>query len=311
MPDGVTVSVVESSVIEEEGFAALAVVTAEQVTIAIADGMIFTRPLAIQQIIDSKNGNYAAADIHIIIGNGSQAKIMYLQTGEADIFFLNQRIQLTLGKNTKVELDTLIDAKDGVHSLQDWQVDLAEQAHLTTRTMLVRGKWTRQNWDISLIGSGAIVDLAGLYAPTRDKLADMHLTVRHSAPDCRSTQLFRGIIGQQGTGVWRGAVIVDDTATGTEVQQSDRNILLADTAVMHAQPHMQIHTDDVIASHGVTSGQLDQQALLYLRSRGVSAEQAAELLMLAHAEEVISRVPYAAWQEHCMAAIHDTISLQK
>jgi len=308
VPDGVTVTVDDASGDSKEGFAALAMATAEHVTITIADGTALTRPLAIHHSIDARHGNYAAANVQVVLGKESRAKMMHLQTGKTDLFFLNQYMRVSLHAGANLEIDTLVDTAGEMHHLQDWQLDLAEHSKLTARMVLARGQWMRQSWDVSLAGEKAAADLAGLYAPAQDEYADVHLTVRHCMPDCQSRQLFRGIIGERSTGAWHGGVIVDAAATGSDIQQSDRNILLTETSVVHAQPHMQIHTDDVIASHGVTSGQLDQQALLYLRSRGISAEQAAELLTLAHADEVIARVPYTAWREYCIVAIRDTIS---
>jgi Fe-S cluster assembly protein SufD len=132
--------------------------------------------------------------------------------------------------------------------------------------------------------------LNGLYFVDGKQHIDNHTFIDHMKPNSTSSELFKGIIDNQGKAVFNGSIIVRKNSQKTTAFQTNRNILLTDEATVNTKPNLQIYADDVKCSHGATVGQLDAEAMFYLRSRGICEESARMLLMNAFAEEVASRI---------------------
>ena len=132
--------------------------------------------------------------------------------------------------------------------------------------------------------------LNGLYVAAGDQHVDNHTLIEHAAPDCESHELFKGVLGEKSTGVFRGKIHVHQVAQKTDAYQSNQNLLLSDTADVTSKPQLEIYADDVKCSHGSTTGQLDDQAVFYLRARGIGEREAMDLLTRAFADEILDRV---------------------
>ncbi|MCB9683875.1 MAG: SufD family Fe-S cluster assembly protein [Alphaproteobacteria bacterium] len=164
-------------------------------------------------------------------------------------------------------------------------------------SVLAGGAVDRVEIDVRLSDAGAEADLHGLVVLGGSQHADHHVTVRHDAPSCTSRQEFRALVSDRARSVFTGRVVVRRGADGTDAGQLHRALLLSDTAVANARPQLEIHTDDVKASHGTAVGTLDDEALFYLRQRGLDADQARALLVGAFAAEVVDAAPEAAREE--------------
>jgi Fe-S cluster assembly protein SufD len=140
------------------------------------------------------------------------------------------------------------------------------------------------------VGRGAVADIAGAWLLDRARHADNHICVEHLAPGCRSEQFFRGVLGGRSRGVFNGRARIHPGADGSSVRQSNANLLLSPLAEMDTKPELEIYADEVEASHGATVGQLDDAAVFYLRSRGLSADAARRLLTSAFCRAVTDRV---------------------
>jgi Fe-S cluster assembly protein SufD len=161
----------------------------------------------------------------------------------------------------------------------------------------------RRDLAIDLAEPGATCAFAGLMAPQAGEHVDHHLTVRHGAPHCRSAQQVRGIVSPTGRAVFTGRVVVAEGASGTVAEQLSRGLLLGDGAEFDSRPQLEIFTDDVVASHGSTCGQLDREALFFLRSRGLAEDQARALLAEAFGGAVIDDLPCAALADSIRAEL--------
>ncbi len=154
-----------------------------------------------------------------------------------------------------------------------------------------------------LEGEGAEASLDGLYSRTERQQADTHLTVRHASPNCQSHQLYKGILAGNSRSVFNGRIIVDQDAQKTNANQANRNLILSDDAVAHSNPQLEIFADDVRCTHGSTVGKLDDEAVFYLRSRGIGRDQARSLLTLAYAGEVLDRIPIVDLHDRLKAKV--------
>lgn len=146
-------------------------------------------------------------------------------------------------------------------------------------------------------GEGAETNALGLFLEDKMQHVDNFTVIEHKAPNCHSNQHYKGVLDDMATGAFNGKIHVFPDAQKTEAFQSNNNILLTDTARMHTKPQLEIYADDVKCSHGATVGQLDEDALFYLQSRGIPRAESRLLLMDAFAHDVISRITHPSLQE--------------
>ncbi|MBN3034879.1 MAG: Fe-S cluster assembly protein SufD [Bacteroidales bacterium] len=167
---------------------------------------------------------------------------------------------------------------------------LEKESRLSTHLITLNGGLIRNESFVRLSGPEAHADVFGIYLMDKNQHVDNQVFMDHSAPVTTSNQLFKGILDDQASGVFNGHILVRKDAQRISAYQSNRNILLTDKAVVHAKPFLEIYADDVKCSHGATVGRLDENALFYIRSRGIGEYNARLLLMYAFAAEVIRRI---------------------
>jgi Fe-S cluster assembly protein SufD len=143
---------------------------------------------------------------------------------------------------------------------------------------------------ISLDGPGAQVSLDGLYLPRGNQVHDNTVFVDHASTQCTSHQLYKGVLEDRGHGVFNGHIMVREGADGTDANQKNQNLILSDRAEVDTRPRLEIYADDVKCTHGAAVGQVDGEAILYLRSRGLSAEEARGLLVFAFVRDMVDRI---------------------
>ncbi|MFM9052089.1 MAG: Fe-S cluster assembly protein SufD [Bacteroidota bacterium] len=170
--------------------------------------------------------------------------------------------------------------------------------HITTMTL--DGAIVRNNLNILLAEEQCTSYLYGLYLLDGNQLVDNHSLVDHAVPNCQSNELYKGIIDGKAQGVFNGKIFVRKDAQKTNAYQSNKNILLSEEASMNTKPQLEIFADDVKCSHGTTTGQLDEEALFYLRSRGIGEDHARAFLNIAFAADVIQKVAYEPLRNHLM-----------
>lgn len=152
------------------------------------------------------------------------------------------------------------------------------------------GELVRNNLNIKVDGEGCESNMYGLYLAKGKTHIDNHTSVDHMKPNTNSNELYKGIIADQARGVFNGKIFVRQAAQKTNAFQSNGNILLSDTATINTKPQLEIWADDVKCSHGCTTGQLDEEAIFYLRARGIDKEKAKSMILLANAAEVIEEM---------------------
>jgi Fe-S cluster assembly protein SufD len=169
---------------------------------------------------------------------------------------------------------------------------LHQGAHtdFTSHSVLLGGKLVRNNVNPILAGAGSHSLLSGLYLPDGERHIDNHMLVEHQAPQCQSRQYYAGVLRERGSGVFIGRIKVERTAQKTDAVQSSRNLLLSEQAHAHNRPQLEIFADDVKCTHGSSTGQLDEDSVFYLRSRGIGEEAARGMLVFAFANEALQRM---------------------
>jgi Fe-S cluster assembly protein SufD len=184
------------------------------------------------------------------------------------------------------------------------QAEIAAHAKLTSHQVNFGAALARTDINVRLLGANASVALNGLQFATGNQHHDTHTLVEHVVPHTSSTEDYRGIADERGRVVFNGKVLVHEKAIKTDAQQSSRNLLLANTAEIDTKPELEIYNDDVKCAHGATVGQLDANALFYLRSRGLDEGQARALLTHAFADHIIAQLPIVELRDRLTAAGH-------
>lgn len=170
------------------------------------------------------------------------------------------------------------------------QIHQKSHSLCNTYSICLGGKFLRNDLNFELGDAHCESHLYGLYISNGQQLIDNHTFVDHAKPECFSNELYKGIMADKSTAVFNGKIIVRPDAQKTNAYQSNKNILLSDEARINTKPQLEIFADDVKCSHGATTGQLDDEALFYLRSRGINENTARAMLTLAFAEDVLANI---------------------
>lgn len=225
------------------------------------------------------------------LGPGAHAKVTVVSTGTAESRgLLNVTTTVSLGPSARLTLTRVHNSPVAVPHADRVVATLGEQAKLQETTIQVSEAWARAETDIEFAAEGSEANLSGLFLAGRDQVTDIHTTVSHSAPRCRSKQRYRGLAAQRGRGVFHGQVRVGVGAAGTDADQSNKNLLLSRDAFIHSTPALEILADDVKCKHGSTTGQVDPAQLFYLRSRGFDEASALQALTRAFAHDIVADV---------------------
>jgi Fe-S cluster assembly protein SufD len=161
----------------------------------------------------------------------------------------------------------------------------------------MKGTFIRNNIQVDINGSNAEVIANGFYFVNEMNVADNHILMNHNAPNSYSNQFYKGIIGEEGRGIFDGKIYVKKDAQKTDAYQTNRNILTSDDARIFTKPALEIYADDVKCSHGATSGFLQEEEIFYLMSRGIDKENSQKLLLKAFANDVIEKISNENYRE--------------
>lgn len=195
---------------------------------------------------------------------------------------------------------------NAVH-LSNFAVKVKDQAEFDAQIFSFGGKVVRNEMDVELAGERISADLRGLTVLNDSQHVDNHICVKHCRPCSTSKQLFKGIYDDKARGVFSGTIIVEQAAQKTVAFQSNQNLLLSEDARIETRPQLKIWADDVKCSHGATVGQLDEEALFYLRSRGLLEQHARQLLVSAFANEVVASSPNLYESERVVGLIKEKL----
>jgi Fe-S cluster assembly protein SufD len=206
--------------------------------------------------------------------------------------------EVALESGARVEHYRLQEGGAGAFHLGVLAARIERDATLVSHNLAVGGRIARLDLDAALVAPGAHVEMNGLYVARDRQHIDNHTRVDHAVPRTSSDQLYRGVLTGKSRAVFNGKAIVRPGAAGTDAQQSNANLLLSPEAEIDTKPELEIYADEVKCSHGATTGQLDADALFYLRSRGLDEETARSLLTFAFADTVLARMPLAPLRRH-------------
>ncbi|HNQ12624.1 MAG TPA: Fe-S cluster assembly protein SufD [Bacteroidia bacterium] len=257
----------------------------------IPDGVTLENDIFISEHYESIEKISTAPRILFIAGVNSSARVIHHYTTSGDSKHSSVLVTEIFGdKNSKIDWLKIQEGKENSFAMDQTFAELKDGAHFSIHTFALSGTYCRNNLIIRLLGRDIEAHLNGLYLAGKNRLIDNHTLVDHIAPHSVSYELYKGIAGHNGTGIFNGKVFVRQAAQKTNAFQENKNLLLSDEAHMYAKPQLEIFADDVKCSHGATTGQLDEEALFYLQSRGIGFNEAREMLMHAYSAELINKV---------------------
>ncbi len=216
----------------------------------------------------------------IELAPGSRLNLIIEHRGAAGTLG-NSITQIQCGADSHLDLLRIQDLPADALLTDMTQIELTRDATLSATSLDFGGQLVRQDLSVTLTGSGAAANIHGAFIVDGHRHIDNHTTVEHCAPDTNSREIFHGLATDHGRGVFNGRIVVQSGAVRTVSALNSRNLLLTTTAEIDTKPELEIFTDDVRCSHGATTGQLDANALFYLRSRGLNPDEARQALITA------------------------------
>ena len=235
----------------------------------------------------------------IVAGESSQVTVVedYVSLGEG-ITFSNTATELIADENANVSHYMIVREGGTAYNFSTLRIQQGRNANVATHSLLLSGALVRNNVHPVLAGEGSECLINGLFMANGRQHMDNYMLVEHASPHCNSRQFYNGILNGQSHGVFHGRIIVHKDAQKTDAKQTNRNLLLCDDAQIDTKPQLEIYADDVKCTHGATIGQVDENALFYLRSRGLDEASARHVLLLAFAHECLERMSSQPVRDH-------------
>ena len=242
--------------------------------------------------------------IVIAAGAGSRIAVVEHFIGLDDTVYLDNVVtEIEVAQGASVEHYKVQQASAGAYHVAALEAKLAAGASFHSLAVSLGARLARHDIDVTLEHEHARCSLDGLFVASGRQHVDFHTNVEHAAPRCESNEYYKGIAGGRGRGVFNGRVHVHPDAQKTEAHQTNRNLLLSRNAEIDTKPQLEIHADDVKCSHGATIGQLDEQMLFYMRSRGIPESAARGMLTYGFARDVVDRIARSELRESIGAAV--------
>lgn len=277
---------------QTDGLVALNTAFAQDgVFIYIPRNVAESKPIQIINLLMSDENQLVQYRNLIVVEEGAQANVLVCDhTLSPKRFLSNVVTEIFVGNNAQLEFVKMQNEHNDSAQLTHTYAHQQRDSRLTTNVLSLHGGFIRNNLSVTLAGEGADAQLYGLYLTDRTQHTDNFTFIDHAVPNCTSNELYKGILDDQATGAFNGKIMVRRDAQKTQAYQSNNNLLLTADARMNTKPQLEIYADDVKCSHGATVGQLDSDALFYMRARGIAEREAKLLLMFGFVHEVVKQI---------------------
>ena len=295
----------------DSGFTALnAVFWRDGLHLKLAAGVVLTQPVELHFISDlaGQSGLVPVRNL-IEVGQGSEATVVErFVMGTAGLVEQPLTEVICASASTVNHLKLVGGEAEGEH-FGSTHVVQKKDSRYNSWEIVTGGRLARRELHLALSETGASCDLNALYMGTGQQRFDLRTRVNHDAAECETRELYKGILDGEARGVFDGLILVARDSQQTSAHQTNRNLLLSDDAVANSIPRLEIYADDVKCSHGSTTGQLEEEALFYQRTRGFSPEEARTYLAWAFASEVIESVPVPELRAELSAIVTRTLDV--
>jgi Fe-S cluster assembly protein SufD len=283
----------------------------DRVTIRIAAGTIVAAPLHVLSIVVPESTPILVAPrLAIDAGEASQVTVIesYATVG-AGTALVTAVTDITLQAGALLDHVKIQRESGAVFHLASTFVSLGRASTFTSQAITFGGRIARNDIVAVLDGEGAECTLNGLYLADGDAVVDTHTTIDHAKPHCPSHEVYKGVLGGRAKAVFNGKIIVRPDAQKTDAKQTNKALLLTDDAQVNTKPQLEIFADDVKCTHGAAIGQLDDDAMFYLRARGIPEFDARSLLIHAFAGQVLDGIKVDAVRKRVQQVMEEKLKL--
>lgn len=278
---------------KEQIFTALSTAfTQDGAFVFIPDNKIVEEPIQILFLTSTSGKNIITQPRNLFVaGKNSQASIVerYISLDDG-VYFTNVVTEIVAGENSNLEHVKLQEESLKAFHISRTEIDQERASNFSSCSISLGGNIARHDINSHFNDEGSECSLNGLYLLTGNQLYDTHSLIDHAKPHCNSHEHYKGILDDDSRGVFNGKVIVKRDAQKTNAFQENKNIILSSGALVNTKPQLEIFADDVKCSHGATIGQLDEDAMFYLKSRGIGEEKAKAILIHAFASDVVRKI---------------------
>ena len=272
--------------------------------IYVPKGVIVEKPVQLINMLKGVADNLANRRILIIAEDDAQVKLLACDhTVDYSNFLVTQVTEIYAGRNAIVDFYELEENSDKVTRLAATYVAQKENSNVLVNNITLNCGITRNNYQVKLDGEHAEAYVCGMIIADKRQAVDNFAYLDHAKPNCQSTQLFKYVLLEEAKGAFCGRILVEKDAQKTMAYQTNNNLCTSPDTHMYSKPQLEIYADDVKCSHGLTTGQLDEEALFYLRSRGLSKDVARLLLMQAFTSDVIDHVRIPSLKERLIELV--------
>lgn len=238
----------------------------------------------------TENNSLVATRNAIVIKEGASIELVMSYYAENETNSFSSHItEITIENNANLTLHKIQNEYSSNFTIASEEINQGKDSNVTLHTYTLNGGLVRNNVYANVNGQNSETNLYGIYLLNEKQHVDNHTTIDHQVAHCLSNELYKGVLSDQSTGVFNGKVFVRKDAQKINAFQSNANVLLSDLASMNSKPELEIYADDVKCSHGSTTGQIDEEAIFYLRARGISEKNAKLLMIDAFIGEVIEK----------------------
>lgn len=299
---------------EEEAFTALNTAFMEDGGfVYIPKGTIVETPIHLLYISTEEDNPSITNPRNLIIAEDNcQANVIEHYASMADSVYLSNVVtEIVVGENSTIGHYMIELESKKAFNISTLRVQQARSSNIHSHSVLLGGSLVRNNVHPVLAGEGCDSLINGLYMPSHRQHIDNYMKVEHASPHCDSRQLYNGILDGRSRGVFHGRIIVHEDAQKTDAKQTNRNLLLSDTAQIDTKPQLEIYADDVKCTHGATIGQIDENALFYLRSRGISKDAARDIILHAFTNESLETMGVESVKNYCYKLVTNWFNERK
>lgn len=259
--------------------------------ISLPDHVVIDKPIQIINLLHSEEDLYVSQRNLVVVGKNAHVKLMFCDhTLAVHSFIANYLTEVILQEDSCADIYGIQNQHNGTAYLNGLFVRQESNSQLITNTISLHGGITRNHLHVDLQGEHANASLYGLSLTDRDQHCDNFTSIVHAQPSCHSNQIFKNILDDSSTGAFSGRIHVMPGAKKTEAYQRNNSVLMTKAAKMNTKPQLVIDNDDVKCSHGATIGQVNEEALFYLQTRGIDENEARMMLMFAFAHEVLANI---------------------
>ena len=309
LPAGVAISLISATQIPfqsasfKDVFGALNVLYAQHgISIDIAPNTTLDKPI---QLIQINSGGKFFYRYHLNFGRNSEAAVYVVSKQHAQTAgFAHAHFQYEIAQDARIKIFKIQDTSQNHFDFNEDRGVQAAQSHFEINTITLNGSFVRNDAQVMIQGEHAQTYLNGAYWLKEEQHVANYTTIDHQVANCESFETYKGVAADKASAVFNGKVFVRKDAQKTNAYQSNANVLLSENASINSKPELEIYADDVKCSHGSTTGQLDENALFYLRARGLSEAAAKNLLLQAFMEDVIQYLK----NEEVLAYVHNRIA---